>query len=301
MRCLERPMTAAVESLLGLRAVNGRIAPAFSRSRAVRLAGIAVLLTGLVAIAEAPSSAAGEFVEIGTTVTTRNRVTGSLGEEKRRLQNGLRVHHDEILETSRNGHAELKLDDDTKLVLGPEAQLILDEYVVNTKTSKALISLKYLKGAFRFITGRNDSKAYVITTPTATLGVRGTVFDTFVGEDGTTAILLHEGAVQVCSRSATCRLHDAVGLIMAAGLNDIVSLPVKWTAGLVSGASVASAFPFIGQRLAIDPIRRLTYAGIVGPGVSVPQQLRRTLHQGDRTLRQGGKTIEQSIRRISPF
>jgi hypothetical protein len=35
------------------------------------------------------------------------------------------------------------------------------------------ISINAVRGAFRFITGKSPKDAYSITTPTATIGVRG--------------------------------------------------------------------------------------------------------------------------------
>jgi hypothetical protein len=54
---------------------------------------------------------------------------------------------------------------------------------------------------FRFTTGALDKKAYEITTPTAAIGVRGTVLDIAVqGPD--TRVTRVEGQVLVCPRRA---------------------------------------------------------------------------------------------------
>ena len=39
------------------------------------------------------------------------------------------------------------------------------------------MTVNLAKGVFRFTTGALDKKAYQITTPTAAIGVRGTVLD----------------------------------------------------------------------------------------------------------------------------
>ena len=48
-------------------------------------------------------------------------------------------------------------------------------------------------------------EAYEIKTPGAALGVRGTVFDGYVADNGAMVVLLHEGAVNVCTQR--CLLH----------------------------------------------------------------------------------------------
>jgi hypothetical protein len=74
--------------------------------------------------------------------------------------------------------------------------------------------------------------------------------------------------------------------VVRATVSGIVSLPMKWTATLVPGVGVAKAFPFVGKRLAIDPVKRLT------PGA---------ITEGGKVFEQGGKTIEKTLKKLSPF
>ena len=141
----------------------------------------------------------------------KRKVTGKLGNEERRLETGSRVHRNELLQTGPLAQAELKLDDNTKLALGPDAELLLDEYAVGSGTGATTIALKFLKGTLRFLTGRNASESYKIETPSATIGVQGTVLDVYIGPDGDTFVLLHQGKVEVCSRARTCRPHRRSG------------------------------------------------------------------------------------------
>ena len=121
----------------------------------------------------------------------------------------------------------------------------------------------FRKGAFRFITGASPKAAYEIKTPTATMGVRGTVFDVFVADDGETVVLLHEGGVDVCSAPGSCKRHDSIGRIVHVGLDRVISAPLKWSTSLLNGIGVATAFPFVGKKLLIDPVRRLTQGALL--------------------------------------
>ena len=224
----------------------------------------ASLAAGLAGVGPARSAAE---PEIGTTVITVRSVHGYLGQLERPLGEGARVHLDEVLKTGSESRAELQLDDDTKLALGPNGRLGLDDYVVGEKTTKR-VSINVLKGALRFVTGDNDKRAYRIDTPSASIGVRGTVFDLYVHNERETLILLLEGEIGVCSRTApgslagVCRVIDQRDRIVYACGNGIVSVPVKWAPSLLPGVPVAIAFPFLEDAPTVDPVIRAEYAAI---------------------------------------
>jgi len=244
---------------------------------------LALVATTSVIAAETPTAPA----EVGTTVLIKKKVTGIIGLEERDLKKGFRVFRDELVRTGPQAQAELRLDDNTKLALGPDAELRLDEFAVAGGGDAKSIAVRLLKGTLRFLTGRHSSESYKIETPSATIGVRGTVFDLYIGPNGDTFVLLHQGEVEICTRARTCRPHRRVGRVVQATVLGVVSDPVKWTAKLVGGGVDATkAFPFVGRRLVIDPVRRLTYKAISDDA---------------RIIERGSKTIERTIRKISPF
>ena len=239
----------------------------------------------LTLLSMAPVVAATE-PEVGTTVLIKNKVTGKLGTDERQLQTGFRVHRNELLQTGPQAQAELKLDDNTKLALGPEAELRLDEYAVAAGNDTKTVALKLLKGTLRFLTGSNASESYKIETPSATIGVRGTIFDVYVAPGGDTFVLMHKGRVEICSEKKTCRFHKIIGRVMQASALGVVSQPMKWTANFARGVGVAQAFPFVGQRLAIDP---------------VPRHNHRAISDDWKVLENGGRTIERTLKKMPPF
>lgn len=262
------------------------VARAFGIVRGVRsvCAGCVLTLLSLAPVSAADTGATEP--EVGTAVLIKNKVTGKLGPDERQIKTGFRVHRNELLQTGPEAQAELKLDDNTKLALGPEAELRLDEYAVAAGNDSKTIAVKLLKGTLRFLTGSNASESYKIETPSATIGVRGTILDVYIGPGGDTFVLLHQGEVEVCSRARTCRPHRDVGRVVQATVPGIVSQPMKWTATLVPGVRVAQAFPFVGRRLAIDPVRRLKHDAIT---------------DGVKVFERGGKTIERTLKKLSPF
>ena len=246
----------------------------FCKSAAIGRCAV-VLCSALAMSAGRAAHASGDKAEIGTAVAIKPSVTATLDNDKRNLKEGLRVHRSELLETGADARAELKLDDETKLALGPNASLRLDEFVVGQSATPTTIGVNLVKGTFRFITGSQKSDAYKIETPSATIGVRGTVFDIYVDGNGDTLVLLHEGSVEICSRSRSCREHGIIGRIVHASMAGILSAPVKFTNNLIPGLGVGKAFPFVGRALKIDPVRRLNPSDIL----EVPRSIDRTIRK----------------------
>jgi hypothetical protein len=155
--------------------------------------------------------------EVGDTVTVNHEVTAEAGAIKRALEKGAKVFQDEILVTGDTASAEIELLDKTKLAVGASARIVLDKFVYDASAAPGSISINLAKGAFRFITGSSPKAAYEIKTPTASMGVRGTIFDVYVADNGESAVLLHEGGVDVCPTPATCKRHDKVGHFVHVG------------------------------------------------------------------------------------
>ena len=65
------------------------------------------------------------------------------------------------------------------------------------------VAIRLTTGAFRFVTGHSDKAAYKITTPLATIGVRGTTLD-ILSQRGQTIVVLQDGAARVCTHSFQC-------------------------------------------------------------------------------------------------
>ncbi|WP_436643885.1 FecR family protein [Microbaculum sp. FT89] len=231
-----------------------------------RLFVATAIAAAAVAGATAPAQSTTES-GIGTTVVTVRSVTGQLGQLERDLGVGDRVFLNELLETGSDSHAELQLDDDTKLALGPNGSLTLDDYVVGGGEGNGRVVLNVLKGAFRFITGENDKDAYRIDTPSATIGVLGTVFDLYVYDEDETLLLLLEGEVEICSRTSPgsmggCKsLSEPNQIIYSCG-QGVLSDPIKWSDTLLPDTPVTTAFPFLEDSPQIDPVKRSEYSQI---------------------------------------
>lgn len=221
--------------------------------------------------------------KVGTALAAQNSVSIEEGSSAQRLRKGGVVLQDQVLVTGKSSSAEIEFLDSTKLAVGAEARIVLDKMVFDPSAPQKVVTLNLAKGAFRFITGNSPKEAYEIKTPTATMGVRGTVFDVYVSDQGETSVLLHEGAVDVCATQNNCVRHDKKGRIVHASLARILSEPLRWDRAVFGGLAFASAFPFLGKRLVIDPVRRVgnaTYSAgrAIGRAVNEPvRQIQRVL------------------------
>ena len=212
----------------------------------------------------APGANAQSLAPVGEALVVVNLVTAEFNRDTRTLQRGDRVHQDETIEVGLDGSSELKLDDDTKLALGPGSHLTLDKFVYDAEKAKGSIVLDLVKGTFRFMTGVAEKPTYIIKTPAAAITVRGTIFDVYVENNGLSWLLLHEGAVQVCNQRGDCKDLTEPGKLIRIGDDGAVGPPVRW-ASLPGNDKVPfdDAFPFVTKAPSIDPNPVLTRDVIV--------------------------------------
>ena len=119
------------------------------------------------------------------------RVTGSDG-TARPLVKGNEVKTGDRIVSDSNGRAQIRFSDGSYVSLQPNTDFDIKAYSYNGEsdgTEKAFFGM--LKGAMRTVTGlvgRKNRGAYQISTPTATIGIRGTGGVISVSADGTTLV-----------------------------------------------------------------------------------------------------------------
>ncbi|WP_162917367.1 FecR family protein [Dongia deserti] len=144
-------------------------------------------------------SAMAKSPEIGAVIQRTYRGATAEGEEPMRsIYYRDNVFAQELIRTGTRGSTELEFLDNTHLVVGPNGEVRLDEFVYDPSsgTGGGQISLKL--GAFRYQSGELKNKENVkLVTPTATMTIRGTHLVIFVAPDGATEVNVIEGAVDV--------------------------------------------------------------------------------------------------------
>ena len=108
------------------------------------------------------------------------------------LEQELPVEQYDTVKTG-NGKVGILFVDDTRVDVTQHSKLIIDEFVYDPNTKKGKLNLSAKLGTIKYASGqiaktsRQDIK---ITTPTATIGVRGTDFSMTIDELGGSTIIL---------------------------------------------------------------------------------------------------------------
>ena len=198
-------------------------------------AGLLVVIAGMpgAAFAATPSGTA-------VAVVQATDIVGSTGQ--RVLQPEAPVFTGDRVITDLAGEAQIRFRDDTRLVVGPGSSLLIDKFVFTDDDTARSVTVNALRGTFRFISGASPKGAYLIRTPTATMGLRGTHFDFAIGPEGETRLALYEGGLRFCDLAGRC--------IDLSGRCDVVVAPPgqgirKLEPGVERTALLNASFPYL--------------------------------------------------------
>jgi opacity protein-like surface antigen len=181
------------------RACAARLSPNLLRQFALfRRGWVIVAFIGATA-AFCARDAAHAQQSIGSTAVAENHVTHELAGASSPLAVGDSVYLNDAVRTGADSRARLVFLDSTNLAVAPLSRVVLDRFVFEGGPSAEKVAIGLVKGVFRFTTGALDKRAYTITTPTASIGVRGTVLDVDAKSTATRVTLL-QGQALVCPR-----------------------------------------------------------------------------------------------------
>jgi hypothetical protein len=181
------------------------------------LAGLACLIAG-------SALANGTIVQLSGTLSVK-RADGST----RILSMKSEVIPGDTLETQKDSYAQIKFDDGGSITLKPGTQFTIASYnFVEAKPQDDNIAFRLLKGGLRAVSGliskRGNRDAYKMDTVTATIGIRGTIFDVddcksgTCKKDGGNANDVQEAGVYVSVRDGEVSVGNGAGtLLLAAG------------------------------------------------------------------------------------
>jgi hypothetical protein len=160
------------------------------------------LFPTLLSAALCVASGAQAQTRVGEAVVIQNEVV-RVAATATPINVGDSMLRDETVRTGADSAARFVMADSTNLSLGPSATLKLDRTVFNDEHSYRDVAIRMTTGAFRFVTGHSEKAAYKITTPLATIGVRGTTLD-ILSQRGRSVVVLQDGAASVCTLSFQC-------------------------------------------------------------------------------------------------
>ena len=214
-------------------------------------------MLGIGLLAGVESASAQSPTRVGEAAVVKNEVLRVAASSTSQINVGDALVRDEVVRTGADSATRLVMADSTNLSLGPNATLRLDRTVFDDEHHYRDVAVRMTSGAFRFVTGHSDKGAYKITTPLATIGVRGTTLD-ILSQRGQTIVNLQDGAATVCTISFECiqltKPGDTAVITVSGGKTTIKKTNnPPWTfastctaaAGLCSTTQYADASPTI--------------------------------------------------------
>lgn len=143
-----------------------------SQTKLLNLLFVFILLT---------SSALGKVGEVSFQTQQAQIIRG---EDKILTKVGSDVKMDDEIETL-DGIVRIIFLDETKVTISEYSSLYIDEFVYDNSSNKGKVNLKASLGTLRYTSGLIANKENIkITTPTASVSVRGTDFEVTVNETG---------------------------------------------------------------------------------------------------------------------
>ena len=105
---------------------------------------------------------------------------------------GTGVEMNDAIKTQ-SGKVGITFEDNTKVQVNENSKLVIDDFVYDPKTKSGKLGAKIALGTVRYASGqiaKNSPQNVALSTPTATISVRGTDFTASVDEVGASTIIL---------------------------------------------------------------------------------------------------------------
>lgn len=161
---------------------NGAV-QCFEGGRGVTLQGAILAFTGALAlaggsIAYAQSAAIG----VAASVIKEVRLSNAQATKGKPVVVKQRIALGDLIKTGKASQLQVLLLDRSSFSIGANAALRIDRFVYDPARGRNL-GATVSKGAFRFMSGqRSAANSAALSTPVATIGIRGTILDGAVGE-----------------------------------------------------------------------------------------------------------------------
>lgn len=167
---------------------------------AAALAAPALAQTPLATPASAPAAAS-----IGVASAVNPQAAGQPpGGPPRTIMIGNNIVHSERVTTGPEGQAQILFVDASAFSVGPNSDIVIDEFVYDPATNSGHLAASATKGVFRFVGGKiskfGDSPV-TVTTPSASIGIRGGMMTIAINNEGTTAVKNFGDVMRVTSKS----------------------------------------------------------------------------------------------------
>jgi len=203
--------------------------------RFMKLAAVSVLAT-LVILVAVPVQAQEEDIA-GEVLRLQGAAVAMQDAFPRPLKIGDKIMRGDVISTGKDARIEIRMIDDAVMTLGERTVFVVIDYITTGEEPNAAVRL--LEGAFKAVSGdlvKTANASFVVETPLATIGIRGTTF--WGGSlDGVFEVALLDGkGIYVETKTGRVEL-TTVGQGTAIRSADIApTAPEAWGAGKVQRA-----------------------------------------------------------------
>ncbi len=145
-------------------------------------------IAALTLLAGSTSAAFAQSKPVGVNAAIRNNVQIKTASDTglRRAVLRERVSLGDNIQTAQASVLQILLLDRTSFTVGANARVKIDRFVYDPDRKASAVAASVAKGAFRFMSGKTLRGApgqSSVTTPVASIGIRGTIFEGAVGAD----------------------------------------------------------------------------------------------------------------------
>lgn len=156
----------------------------------------------LIGAALAATAAAAQQVGTATAVNPLSESTPP-GGTTAPLVVGAHIVHKEQIHTTPTGSVQLLFTDKSTMSIGPNASIVIDEYVYDPNAHSGHMAVSLTKGALRFVGGQlSHAGEALVTTAAATIGIRGGTATIIQGAGGT-KVINHFGIIKISNGAGT--------------------------------------------------------------------------------------------------
>ena len=120
-----------------------------------------------------------EEAPVGYVKTVSGEASVTTGPNRTAAQLGTPLYIGSQLKTGHKGSLGVTFKDDTVMSFGPDTELTVDQYLYAPGQGKLKLAATLTRGSLNYISGviaKLQPDAVSVTTPTGTIGVRGTQF-----------------------------------------------------------------------------------------------------------------------------
>ena len=173
----------------------------------IKTLGLACSLLFMLICLPANAASLAAHVILSKGVATATTLEGEVRSLKRRSK----VFSGDILKTGPKGSLQLRFVDKALMTIKASSEMDITNYLFqqDATAGNEQVLMKLVKGGFRTITGsigRGDKDAYKVSTPAASIGIRGTNYEVQQESGGAFVMAVYSGGISVANEAGTIDL-----------------------------------------------------------------------------------------------